>query len=196
MSKEQQSKRVVVRAGIKVDLVILRMTDIEQLLHWFNDQEILQFLGHQRAKQEGEERQWLEQLHTKSATDQVFGIATKKGRLIGTVGLHGILDKDRVCHSGAVIGEKEYWSKGYGSEAEMLLGSYAFLTLNLRKICFTVLANNPRSLKAALKSGAIEEGRQRDQHYVQGKYVDAIILAVFKEDWLPRWEEYKKGLSK
>ena len=41
-----------------------------------------------------------------------------------------------------MIGESEYWGRGLGTEAKMLLLDYAFNTLNLRRICSQVLAFN------------------------------------------------------
>lgn len=195
MSKVK-SKRVVFRAGKQVDLVIPRRGDLEKFLHWFNDEETLSFLSGQEVKYETDEEEWLADLAKRKGTDQVFGIATKSGELIGTTGLHKIDRKNRTATAGAVIGNKKFWGKGYGSEAEMLLASYAFLTLNLRKIAASVFSTNPRSLKAAKKNGATEEGRRVEQFYVDGKYVDEILLAIFKKDWLLRWHEYQKTLDK
>ncbi|MDO8183796.1 MAG: GNAT family protein [bacterium] len=190
--RAKKNGRVVFRSGKKVDLVILRKSDVEDLLRWFNDQEMLNFLSGQEMKYETDEEEWLANLSKRRNTDQIFGVATKRGRLIGTAGLHGIDRKNLTATGGIAIGEKSFWGKGYGSEAEMLLASYAFLTLNLRKINAGVFSNNSRSLKAAIKGGAVEEGRRKKQFYVNGEYVDEIILAVFKEDWSPRWKKYFK----
>ena len=42
--------------------------------------------------------------------------------------------KDRVGKLGIVIGEKQYWGKGYGTESLELMLEYGFNTLNLQRI--------------------------------------------------------------
>lgn len=101
--------------------------------------------------------------------------------------------QNRTAVTGAVIGEKNYWGKGYGTEAKMILLDYAFNTLNLRKITSSVKAFNKRSLAYSLHCGYVIEGRLRDQHFVGGRYWDDIILGLFKEQWLPHWQKFCKG---
>lgn len=94
--------------------------------------------------------------------------------------------------TGAMIGEKEYWGKGYGSEAKMLLLDYAFNRLGLRKICSNVIAFNGRSKRYSEKCGYREEARRKAQFFRDGTYHDEIWLAVFRENWLPLWKKYQK----
>jgi RimJ/RimL family protein N-acetyltransferase len=109
---------------------------------------------------------------------------------IGTMGIHGIDYRHGIATTGALIGEPEYWGKGYGSEAKMLLLEYAFNTLNLRKINSEVIAYNERSTQYSLKCGYKIEGRRRLEHFAKGEYWDVIQLAVFREDWQPLWEAF------
>jgi RimJ/RimL family protein N-acetyltransferase len=95
-----------------------------------------------------------------------------------------------------MIGEKEYWGKGYGTEAKMLLLHYAFDTLNLRKICSSVISFNERSHKYSLKCGYKEEGRRKAQLFRDGKYWDEIQLAVFRKDWLLLWKKFQAEQKK
>ena len=73
--------------------------------------------------------------------------------------------------------------------------NYAFNTLNLRKICSSVLAFNKRSLKYNLHCGYKIEGRKRKQIFKNGKYWDEIILGLFKKDWLTIWKRYQKTVN-
>lgn len=184
MGKKAQSKRVIFRSGEKVDLVILEEVDVPLFLKWLNDEEVTQYLGNQQPLMESSEREWLADLGKNVETRQVFGVATKKGKLIGNVGLHRINHRHGTATAGAIIGEKSFWGKGYGSEAEYLLIKYAFTSLNLRKINAQIFSTNPRSLKAAVKNGATEEGRKIAQFVLNGELVDEISVAVFREDFL------------
>ena len=106
------------------------------------------------------------------------------GELIGVMGLHQINAKDGTAVTGSFIGEKQYWSKGYGTEAKKLVLGYAFNTLNLRKIRSMVYYFNGRSKRCLEKCGYHQEGVLERQNYRNGKYVDEILMAIFKEDFL------------
>ncbi len=112
------------------------------------------------------------------------------GRHIGTMGFHNIDWIHRRATTGTLIGEKEYWSKGFGKDAKMTLLNYVFRTLNLRKICSSALATNERSMRYNMACGYREVGRRREQFFVHGAWVDEVLLEVFYEEWLALWEKY------
>lgn len=112
--------------------------------------------------------------------------------LIGYMNLRDINLKNRTASTATFIGKKTCWGKGYGTEARMLLLNYAFNTLNLRKINVYNSEFNKRSWNLSLKLGFKEEGRLKKQIFEENKYWDKILLGLFKEDWLPIWEKYKK----
>ena len=183
---------IVFARGKRIILRPLLKRDIPQLLQWINDTEITQYLMAHLPITEAQEEKWFESLSTRSDTDVVFAITTLDGKLIGNMGIRAINWKDRTASTGALIGDKDYWGKGYGTEAKMLILNYAFNTLNLRKITSSVLAFNKRSHAYLKKCGYAEEGTRKRQFFVRGRYVDEILLAVFKKDWQPIWQEYKK----
>lgn len=189
MNKET---KVVFRDGKRIYLRPILESDIPYFLKWMNDEGLTKYLIVYLPQTEASEKRWFERV-TKSDTDIIFAIVEKStDKLIGTMGLHNISWKDRTATTGAIIGEAEYWDRGYGTEAKMLLLNYAFNTLNLRKICSSVRDFNARSVKYQKKCGYKEEGRRIEEHYVDGKYYDTILTAVFKKDWLPIWEIYKE----
>jgi RimJ/RimL family protein N-acetyltransferase len=58
-----------------------------------------------------------------------------------------------------------------------------------------VYAFNKRSLRYNLKCGYKVEGVRKKQIFRNGKYHDEILIAVFKEDWLPIWERYQNSIK-
>jgi RimJ/RimL family protein N-acetyltransferase len=179
----RQSKRVILRPVMREDVPLI--------LRWINDPEVTQYLTVHMPMMEADEDVWFEGLHREKPHIITLAVVVD-GAAIGTMSIHGISMVDRIGTTGALIGEKEYWGKGYGSEAKMLLLDYAFNTLNLRKVCSVVLAFNERSYRYSLKCGYKEEGRLKEQSYRQGKYWDEILLAVFRDDWQPLWEAFAK----
>lgn len=179
--------------GKKVYLRPVLREDISRFLQWINDGDVRCYLENYLPVFEKEEEEWFDNLSRNKGSHIVFAVVdAETHKLIGNMGLAQINWKDRTAVSEAMIGDSNYWGKGYGTEAKMILLNYAFNTLNLRKICASVIAFNERSYKYQLKCGYIKEGVKRKQCYHEGKYWDEILMAVFKENWSPIWKGYKR----
>ncbi len=197
---ESGKKGVVFLRGKKTVLRPFSQTDREELVRGFNDPEVGQFTMRLRPTLDSEEEEWITGL-SKRKDDVVLAMEAEGGILIGSIGLHGISWRDGTATTGTVIIRKDYWGRGYGSDAKMALLAYAFLELNLRKINSRVYAFNERSLAYSRKCGYVEEGRQKaqiwKQRFVNGKwdegnYYDVVLLSVFREDWLPLWRKWQE----
>lgn len=194
MKREKGSKnRVVFLRGRKV---ILRppnkKTDLANCMIWINDPEVNYFLAVFAPQTESMEEEWFDKMG-KDDKNIVFAIETLDGRHIGMIGLHNINWKERTATTGAVIGEKEFWGKGYGTDAKMLLLDFAFNTLGLEKVNSEAYEFNERSKNYSLKCGYVIEGKKRSQVFRHGRRWDVIILGVLREEWLSIWEEYQKA---
>lgn len=188
-----QKEKIIFLKGKKVNLRPLKKhTDLNKCLRWINDPEVRCFLSSYLPVSEQKEIEWFDE---KDENKIRLAIETKKGKFIGNIVLERINYRNRTATTGIIIGEKEYWGKGYGTDAKMTLLNYAFNVLNLRKIYSQVLAFNKRSINYSKKCGYTTEGTFKKDCFVNGKYVDIICLAVFKQDWLKTWEEYKKTLA-
>lgn len=185
-------ERVVFLRGENVVLRPLGKSDLPRLLRWINDPEVRHFLEAYLPMSEKDEEDWLENLGKRKPNEILLAIETVDGVHIGNIGLHRIHWRDRTATTGAMIGEKEYWGKGLGTEAKMLLLDYAFNTLNLRKICSQVLAFNKRSAAYSKKCGYVEEGVFREHIFRNGEYHDLINLAVFREGFEQAREKWQK----
>jgi RimJ/RimL family protein N-acetyltransferase len=97
--------------------------------------------------------------------------------------LNGINAKDHNATFGIAMGDKKYWSKGYGSEAAALIIKYGFEQLNLHRINSGVLSFNDRSIRMHLKLGFREEGRRREIIFRNGAYCDEVMFGLLREEW-------------
>lgn len=189
----ENKNRVIFLKGRKTILRPMnKQTDIEKCLRWINDPEIRHFVKNIFPMTYADEEYWFDNMGRKKPNDISFAIETLDGTYIGNMGIHNINWKNGTFVTGAIIGEKEYWNKGYGTDAKMLLLDYAFNTLNLRKGVSTVIAYNKRSLNYSLHCGYKIEGVQKKQMFREGKYHDLLWLGLFKKDWLVVWKRYKK----
>jgi Acetyltransferases, including N-acetylases of ribosomal proteins len=102
---------------------------------------------------------------------------------IGNVGLHAIDGLHRTAVLGIVIGEKSAWGRGIGRKSWRAITDYGFGVLNLHKICATVIEGNEASLKCALSAGYLVDGRQAQQIFKNGKYLDLIHVGLLRQNW-------------
>ena len=105
-----------------------------------------------------------------------------EGRCIGTCGLFDIDVNARHAELGIGIGDKDYWGRGYGREAVGLVLDYAFRFRNLRRVWLEVHSANERGIRSYRSCGFVEEGRMRGHVWLDGRYVDNVIMGVLREE--------------
>jgi RimJ/RimL family protein N-acetyltransferase len=164
---------------------------LENCYRWINDSDVNYFLAVFAPQTRAGEEEWFDEPN-KDNRNIVFAIETFDGKHIGMIGLHNINWKDRTATTGAVIGEKEFWGKGYGTDAKMMLLDFAFNELGLEKINSEAYEFNKRSINYSLGCGYKKEGKRRSQIFRRGRRWNTILLGVLREEWLPIWEEYRK----
>lgn len=172
--------------GKNIRLGPLKKEYIPHYVKWFNDPEMVQYLGMIRPMTLEDEEQWYENA-IKNQNMIYFAIllmVDDKEHLIGNCSV-AINWRSKLGHLGITIGEKNNWGKGYGTEAMQLLLNYCFQTLNMHKVELTVYDFNIRAFKSYVKIGFKKEGNHRKSHYVNGKYVDLIQMGLLKDEWKP-----------
>ena len=84
---------------------------------------------------------------------------------------------------GIFIGNRDYWSKGYGTDAMRLVVQYGFLELNLRRISLGLHAYNERALKTYQKIGFQMEGTMRGEVLKDETRFDSFWMGILREEW-------------
>jgi len=116
------------------------------------------------------------------ANKAAFMIEAEDGRTIGLCGLYDIDWTSRRAELGIAIGDKDYWGRGYGRDAVRTILDYAFRLRNLRRVWLEVHAANERAIRAYRACGFVEEGRQREHVWLDGRYVDNVLMGVLREE--------------
>ena len=104
-------------------------------------------------------------------------------RLIGNCGLFGFDWKNRFAEFGILIGEKDAWGHGYGTDAARLILRFGFDELNLNRVWLRVYDFNPRAGRAYKKAGYVQEGIYRQALYREGAYHDIHVMSVLRDEW-------------
>ena len=98
---------------------------------------------------------------------------------------------DKAAKVGIVIGEKDYWNQGYGTEALQLLLEYGFQILNYHNIMLGVYSYNKRAIKCYEKVGFKVVGRRREARIIGARKYDMIYMDMLAHELEVR---YLKGL--
>jgi [ribosomal protein S5]-alanine N-acetyltransferase len=76
-----------------------------------------------------------------------------------------------------------YWGRGIMSEALAAVLDLCFGDLDQVKIEAEIFTSNPRSMRLVGKLGMQLEGTIRSAHFKRGKWVDAHIYGILREEW-------------
>lgn len=159
--------------------------DPEVMAHWARDNEYQRLYGAEPAGL-WSAKECREHLENDTADFIVFAIHTlEDDRLIGTIDLGGFDWTAQVAWVGIGIGEREYWGKGYGSDAMRVMLRYAFEELNLQRVSLDVFEYNERGISCYQKCGFKEEGRLRQVLYRYDKRWDMILMGILRSEWQP-----------
>src|SRR5438093_12663046 len=133
--------------GRLVRLRALERADVERAYMWVNDREVTQYLLLRYPMSRGQEEKYLTEAAEQgnSHSEIRLAIETKDGVHIGMCGLHHASAEDRHAALGIMVGDKSYWSNGYGSDAVMTLLCFAFDQMNLNKVELGVFEFNERA---------------------------------------------------
>jgi len=174
--------------GEIVRLRPIEREDVPRFARWFSDPEVRRHLFIYIPPSLAQEERWFERLQERLARneDVVLAIETLEGVHIGNIGLHRINWKDRNAELGIVIGEKEYWDQGYGTDAIRTLLRFAFEEMNLHRVFLRVDADNLRGIRCYEKCGFRREGTLREIVFREGAYRDQLIMSVLRPEWEKR----------
>ena len=174
--------------GKLVNLRAPELTDLERNTRWINDREVTRFLELRYEMSLAAEEEWMRARcrEPMSYANNFFAIETKDGVHIGNTNFFNAVPEDRKTELGIMIGEKSYWSRGYGGDALRTLIRFGFETMNFHRIELSVYAFNERAQAAYRGCGFIEEGRRRAAKYSEGAYHDVIVMSVLRDEWLTR----------
>lgn len=103
---------------------------------------------------------------------------------IGNVSLRIFNRIDNNAEMGFLFGEKAYWGKGFAADAGRMLLYHGFHVLNLQRIYCAAASTNTGMLSLAKKLGFVEEGRRRENIFLQGQYVDEVEFGLLKREFV------------
>ena len=172
--------------GERIRLRAVEREDLPRFVEWFQDPEVRAGISLFMPMSLVEEEQWYEEMLKQDPIEHTLSIDVDIGEKWTHVGGCGLFDfepQSRRMELGIIIGEKSSWDQGFGTDVVRTLLRHAFDTLNLNRVALRVFETNLRAIQVYKKIGFIEEGRLRQDHYIDGQYVDVVIMSILCAEW-------------
>lgn len=91
-----------------------------------------------------------------------YAILAEDGQLIGMVSCYCIDRRNQTAELGIYLGEKEYWGKGYGTDALIAFLRHAFTEIGLSSVYLHTYESNLRAQRSYARAGfEVTEKRRR-----------------------------------
>ena len=158
----------------------LRATDVDgPYLGWLNDADICRYNSHHVFPYTREQALRFVESMRNSRTDMVFAVEDLgSGKHIGNIALQSIHQVNRSAELSFLLGDRDFWGRGIGTEAGRLVLTHAFDGLNLHRVGCGTSDDNTAMRKLASRLGMREEGRRRAGLWKSGSYVDVIEYGI------------------
>jgi RimJ/RimL family protein N-acetyltransferase len=120
---------------------------------------------------------YTDQLHESKASRYPLAIETVDGKHIGNCTCYDINEAKGEAQLGIMIGDRNYWDKGYGTDAVSTMVNHIFLNTNLKRIYLKTLDWNLRAQKCFQNCGFTPCGQlNRDGN-------NFVVMEFRREQW-------------
>lgn len=156
----------------------MNQEDFEPLCKMLQDNKVM--YAYNGAFSDLEVQEWLDR---QLARYEKFGfglwavILKESGEMIGQCGLTMQPWKDKEVLEVGYLFQKEFWHKGYATEAAVGCKKYAFEVLKADRVCSIIRDNNIPSQNVAVRNGMTKQKETCTKHY-RGVDMPHILFSV------------------
>lgn len=177
-----------------IELRLITESDIEDVRRWRNSDLIKNVSYNQTDITKEEQQIWYS--HLKDNPTQIHWIISVDDKNIGYSCLKGIdLRNKRVEFASLYIGEEDYLLSGLGASAEYKVLEYIYNEFDVNKVFCEVLSFNKKVIQLHKRFGFVEEGILKNHYFINNKFEDVHLLALFRENWFNNKEKILKILK-
>ena len=116
-------------------------------------------------------------LHQSHFNRYPLAVETLDGKHIGNCTCYDIDEKKGEAQFGIMIGNRDYWDKGYGTDAVNIIVDHVFQTTKLNRLYLKTLDWNLRAQKCFAKCGFTLYGHLRRNGY------DFALMELKRKQW-------------
>ena len=156
--------------NIKGNKVIIRPkkpADAENDYRWQTDPELsaLDAMAPSTMSYREFYREYINWLRHPYAGRITFGVDTPEGKHIGNCVYYNIDEENQETEIGIMIGNRDYWSKGYGTDTISALIDYIFRNLKFKRVYLKTLEHNFHAQKCFENCGLTACGHREQEGY-------------------------------
>jgi len=119
-----------------------------------------------------------EELSYPSSKRCAFAVETAEGKHMGNCSYYDINEKKKEAQLGIMIGNRNYWDKGYGTETVTTLLSHIFQETDLNRVYLKTLVSNIRAQRCFQKCGFAFCGHlDRDGYHF-------VLMEIHRKQWV------------
>jgi RimJ/RimL family protein N-acetyltransferase len=127
--------------------------------------------------------QYASELLYPSSIRNRFAIETLDGEHIGNCTYYDIDNRRSEAELGIMIGNPDYWDKGYGVDAVINLVNHIFQRTKLNRIYLKTLVSNTRAQKCFAKCGFTPYGHLKRDSY------NFVLMELHRKQWVEQQEK-------
>ena len=170
----------VIARGDRVTLRRKRLADAASDYAWRADAELARYDAAPPLRIDFREflLVFAEDLDQPNPLRRTYAIDDESGRHIGNIMYYNIDRRRHQAELGITIGDRNYWSRGYGTDAVRTLVRHIFTETDLTRVFLNTLNWNERAQRAFEKAGFQRCGRDRRDGY------DFVVMETFRDGFL------------
>ncbi len=178
---EQADTGKLLVKGEKVILREKRIEDAPEDYAWRVDEELARLDATRplRMSYADFQRYSPEEMGYPSPRSKRLAIDTHDGKHIGNIMYYDIDLRRKEAELGIMIGDREYWGKGYGTDSVDSLVDHIFTATQITRVYLHTLEWNERARKSFAKSGF------KELKNVRRSGMDFVLMEIWRSDWQP-----------
>ena len=174
--------------GTKVKLRGKRIEDGALDYQWHTDPELsdLDAVAPLRICYSDFMEEYREQLRYPSPSRRSFAIETRDGKHIGNCVYYNIDRVNRETEVGIMVGDRDYWDKGYGESAVVALVDFIYRHTGFHRVYLKTLEKNVRAQNCFRKCGFTACGRMERDGY------NFLLMELARPSWKQQYARRKR----
>jgi RimJ/RimL family protein N-acetyltransferase len=133
---------------------------------------------------DAEAAEWFE--HLSAGDSLIQWVVEAEGEPAGTASLRLLNPVDRKSRFAIGMHAPRFIGRGLGTEATLLALGHAFDDLGLHRVDLRVLDGNAAAIACYRRCGFVEEGREREGCWLEGRWHDDVMMSVLDHEYRRR----------
>lgn len=167
-----------------VSLRLLELADCtERYVAWLADPHVNEFLETRYAEQSLASIQSFVASMLDSPHSYLFAILEASGRHVGNIKIGPVVPRHLYADVSYLIGERDAWGKGYGTEAVRIVTRFGFERLGLHRCQAGLYESNVGSHRVLEKAGYTLDGRLAKQLRIGDRWENHVWFGALRDTW-------------